>query len=902
MAGKVFEIAFNLAGQLQGSFSKTFDTASKALSGFSGSLNEINAQAAKIDKIVGLRQEMEASRKEYLQNKIALDRAREAMAKTEQPTEGLKQKVALLEKQTEQSRKAFERKKASLNEVEDKLGTAGVATSKLVAEQKRLEEQAEKSARALERMAKATELQGKLKGYISESTVALGGLAAAAAPVGFAIKSAMNFEDSRAELGKYTDDAEGVFNGIIELTKKYGKSATDMTDMATNAMQSGIAKTKEEVLTLVESQTQAAVALGMTGDQVGEAWADIQGKMGMNVKQTQEVMDIINQLGNTTKSSSTDIIEVLQRQGGTLHSLTALGQKEITALAGAFRNASTSNEVAATSMGTFISRLTVGHAATKAQTEAFETLGLDAEDMAKRMTSSSESAQEALQDVFKRINGLSADKQGAVIGQLFGNEAGIKAAVAGLAKNTEWLSNNFKVVGDSANYSGSMFTEYMNRANTTSEAMAIFKNQMTLISANLGTALLPSVKSITKELTALATKVANFVSENQGVILKVAKVAAVIGGAVAAFHILRIAISATIYPFVSLYKAINWFTIAENKAKVAIVAKKVAMVAQKAAMLAWKGICVACTAVQWAWNAALNANPIGLVVIAIAALIAIGIAVWKNWDKIKTFFVNAFNAIKTKVMELWASFQQKFPMISRIVQIATLPIQIAIQSVIIVFKLLKAAGIALWSGLKWCWNAIKSATVAGWNKIKEPLINAWNKFKEFGAWIGGVFKDAFVSAWTGIRDKVAGVFGGLVDVIKGPMNAVISLVNKAIGKINSISIDLPAWAGGGHIGFDIPEIPMLASGGIATAPTLAMIGEGSESEAVLPLSKLEGMLNGGVSGAGGGISINFAPVINVSGGGASAYDSVKRGLEEGQRNLKRELEKLLRDQRRLSYA
>ena len=48
--------------------------------------------------------------------------------------------------------------------------------------------------------------------------------------------------------------------------------------------------------------------------------------------------------------------------------------------------------------------------------------------------------------------------------------------------------------------------------------------------------------------------------------------------------------------------------------------------------------------------------------------------------------------------------------------------------------------------------------------------------------------------------------------MKTPLNGVINLVNKAIGAINKISVDLPSAVGGGHIGFDIPTIPTLAGG------------------------------------------------------------------------------------------
>ena len=118
----------------------------------------------------------------------------------------------------------------------------------------------------------------------------------------------------------------------------------------------------------------------------------------------------------------------------------------------------------------------------------------------------------------------------------------------------------------------------------------------------------------------------------------------------------------------------------------------------------------------------------------------------------------------------------------------------------------------------------------------------------------------------------------IVNLAKVPINAVISAINWVISKINSISVTIPDWVpgvGGTTLGFNIPTIPALAAGGVATAPTLAMIGEGGEPEAVMPLSKLAELLDewtkpkpqggGGGQEDAGGDHIVWSPVFNFYG-------------------------------------
>jgi len=80
--------------------------------------------------------------------------------------------------------------------------------------------------------------------------------------------------------------------------------------------------------------------------------------------------------------------------------------------------------------------------------------------------------------------------------------------------------------------------------------------------------------------------------------------------------------------------------------------------------------------------------------------------------------------------------------------------------------------------------------------------------------------------------------------LKAPINSIIDILNYLIGKLNSFSFDIPDWVpelGGKTFGFDIPEIPHLASGGYvkANTPRLAVIGDNKrEGEIVAPESKI----------------------------------------------------------------
>ena len=226
------------------------------------------------------------------------------------------------------------------------------------------------------------------------------------------------------------------------------------------------------------------------------------------------------------------------------------------------------------------------------------------------------------------------------------------------------------------------------------------------------------------------------------------------------------------------------------------------------------------------------------VVAAIGLAVAAGILIYKNWDKIKT-------GVSEAVANLVSAFQSNFPLLS-----------------------------AYLSG--W-WKSVSAA----WENVKAIFANIID-------FVQNVFAGNWSAAWDNIVAIFGNVFGMIVNLAKAPINGVISAINWVLEKINSISVTIPDWVpgvGGKTLGFNIPTIPALAAGGIATAPTLAQIGEGGEPEAVLPLSKLAALLDewtkpkptpGGGTG-GGGETVVFSPVFNFYGGTPSREEAEEAG-------------------------
>lgn len=316
---------------------------------------------------------------------------------------------------------------------------------------------------------------------------------------------------------------------------------------------------------------------------------------------------------------------------------------------------------------------------------------------------------------------------------------------------------------------------------TVEGSMAKLQVQLGNISENIGAALLPALTQLVTYITPIIEKVVNWSSENPKLISTILAVGAGVAALVTALGAIGLIIPAVI-----------------------------------------SGVTALGTALMF-----LAANPIGIVIVAVAALVAGIVLVIKHWDW-----------VKEKTLEVWNSLPN---FVQTAIQILLIPLTGLIGVIVLIVT---------------HWETLKNATIAVWNAITAAVISKFNEIKagiqagyEIILAIANAFSAAYNAAsdamWNGIKNKVAGVWDSIKSIVTGSINFLIDKINSFINKVNSV-----ASKAAGIVKINapqIPNIPYLAQGGIVTKPTIAMIGEAG-AEAVIPLSKADKYGFGGGSG------------------------------------------------------
>lgn len=181
--------------------------------------------------------------------------------------------------------------------------------------------------------------------------------------------------------------------------------------------------------------------------------------------------------------------------------------------------------------------------------------------------------------------------------------------------------------------------------------------------------------------------------------------------------------------------------------------------------------------------------------IAAAAVAAAALLIYKNWDRIAPIL----QKIGDRFVEFWQTVKPQLePFIEFVEKIAS--------------YLKETFGPVV----EEIFNFAGEFIVGTFDTIGVAIDALLTMFEGIISFLNGVFKTDWESVWNGCKEFVGTAFSGLADMVKVPINAVISIVNGAISKINSIHFTVPEWVPGiggkGWEGLNIPQIPTLAKG------------------------------------------------------------------------------------------
>lgn len=238
-------------------------------------------------------------------------------------------------------------------------------------------------------------------------------------------------------------------------------------------------------------------------------------------------------------------------------------------------------------------------------------------------------------------------------------------------------------------------------------------------------------------------------------------------------------------------------------------------------------------------NAAMLANPIGVIVALIAGLVVAFIYLWNNVEGFRKFWIKAWNTIKDGAVKAWNSIKKALGNIGSWFSDK--------------FKQVQNAGKNAWIYVKNAWNNAGKWFSNMASKIKNAFSNipSWFRSKFQSAWsnIKSVFSgwgSFFGGLWTKIKSKFSSIGSSLGksmgNAVKSALNKVLSTIestiNKGIGLINS-AIKLANKLPGINVGtVKKLSLPRLERGGILEKGQVGLL-EGNGAEAIVPLERTE---------------------------------------------------------------
>nr|DAQ29534.1 MAG TPA: minor tail protein [Caudoviricetes sp.] len=733
-----------------------------ALKGVNGQIKSTQSQLKDVNKLLKL----DPGNTELLAQKHKL--LAEAVSET-------KEKLATLKTAAEQANTALANGEIS-QEQYDALQREIVETEQ---DLKNLETQANQSATAVQKIAATGERLKTVGDNISSAGQKLLPVTAGVTALGTAsVTTAANFESSMSQVQAtmgITKDAMSTVNGqsvntmdtLSKLAKKMGAetafSASECAE-ALNYLALAGYDTQQMCDTLPTVLNLAAagdIALADASDMVTDAMS----ALGMGVDEAETMVDQMAKTASTTNTSVAQLGEGILTIGATAKSIKG-GTAELNTALGILANNGIKGAEGGTHLRNII--LSLQNPTDKAAAQ-MEALGLSVYDSEGNMRSMND----ILGDLNKSMDGMTSAEKSNIISTIF-NKTDLSSVNALLANTGETWDSLQKSITDSGGAAQQMADTQLDNLQG---QITILKSALEGLAISFGELLMPAIKQIVGWVQKFVDWLNGMNDGTKKVIMTVALLAAALGPVLIVIG--------------KVISAVG--TIMTVVPKIAGVINTV------------KGAFAAL-------NTTMLANPITLIIAAIAALVAAFIYLWNNcdgfrqfwidlWENVKQTAVTVWNAIKEFFAQVWEAIKTIFSTVFEVIKtLVTTYFNLYKTIIQTVFNTVKTVITTIWEAIKGVFttvfNVIKTLVTTYFNIyktiiqtvltiIQTVITTVWNTIKTVITTVLNAIKTIFSTVWNAIKTIISAVVGAIKGLITGDFTAVKNSITTIMNTIKS---------------------------------------------------------------------------------------------------------------------
>lgn len=738
-----------------------------ALKGVNGQIKSTQSQLKDVNKLLKL----DPGNTELLAQKHKL--LAEAVSET-------KEKLATLKTAAEQANTALANGEIS-QEQYDALQREIVETEQ---DLKNLETQANQSATAVQKIATTGEKLKTVGDNISSAGQKLLPVTAGVTALGTAsVTTAANFESSMSQVQAtmgITKDAMSTVNGqsvntmdtLSKLAKKMGAetafSASECAE-ALNYLALAGYDTEQMCNTLPTVLNLAAagdIALADASDMVTDAMS----ALGMGVDEAETMVDQMAKTASTTNTSVAQLGEGILTIGATAKSIKG-GTAELNTALGILANNGIKGAEGGTHLRNII--LSLQNPTDKAAAQ-MEALGISVYDSEGNMRSMND----ILGDLNKSMDGMTSAEKSNIIGTIFNKTdlSSVNALLANTGSTWDDLQQKITASGGAAQQMADTQLDNLQGQIT------ILKSALEGLAISFGELLMPAIKQIVGWVQKFVDWLNGLSEGTKKTVVTIALLAAALGPVLIVIG--------------KVISAVG--TIMTIVPKIAGVINTV------------KGAFAAL-------NTTMLANPIVLIIAAIAALVAAFIYLWNNcdgfrqfwidlWENVKQVAITVWNAIKAFFSQVWEAIKTIFSTVFEVIKtLVTTYFNLYKTIIETVFNVIKTVITTIWEAIKGVFttvfNVIKTLVTTYFNIyktiiqtvltiIQTVVTTVWNTIKTVITTVMTAIQTIFFTVWNAIQTIISNIVSGIKALItgnfEGVKNAIATIMNTIKSTISTI--------------------------------------------------------------------------------------------------------------------